>query len=274
MKTIAISLVSSVCVVALLAWSQTSRAQVPLVFQTTFNCPDWNQSMGLSDAALCSSGDGIRGNGAWTTRKGSMDQITATANNPAGGGWKGFRHWVGDGLNNGGGGIVVSFSPVSEMWLRYYIRFQSGFTWGRGVNMKTIYCNRGQPGTFYFGLHDGVIGGHIEVDPTGGNGNHYSTVTWAAWQGSATSNGKFHVLEVHARMNSSGRSADGVLEFWLDGTRIYASSTVHFTNTTGAQFSNCAVGENHNDPRNGADAYVDFDDIAVSTTGYIGPIKQ
>ena len=169
---------------------------------------------------------------------------------------------------------MVTFSPASEMWFRYYIRFQSGFTWGRGVNMKTIYCNRGHPGTFYFGLHDGVIGGHVEVDSTGGIGNHYSTVTWAEWQGGAASNGKFHVLEVHARMNSSGRAANGVLEFWLDGTRIYGNSTVHFSNSTGAQFSNCAVGENHRDPRNGADAYVDFDDIAVSATGYIGPIRQ
>jgi hypothetical protein len=230
--------------------------------------------MGLSDANVCSKGDGIRGNGGWTTRNGSVDQITAAANNPGGGGGKGFRHWVGDGLNNTGGGIVVHWTPTSEMWFRYYIRFQSGFAWGRSVNMKTIYCNRGQPGTFYFGIFFDRVGGHVEVDPTGG-GNKLSNVSWSQWQGSATGDGNFHVLEVYAKMNTTGASSDGIFEFWLDGTRIYSNSTVRFAKTTGAQFTNCAVGENHNNPQNGGvDAFVDFDDIAVSTTGYIGPIEK
>jgi hypothetical protein len=243
------------------------------VFQTTFNCPDWNQRLGLSDAAVCSSGDGITGGGGWGTHNGSVDQITTAANNPAGGGAKGFRHWVGDGLNSNGGGIVVSFGSISEMWFRYYIRFQSGFTWSRSINMKTIYCNRGRPGTFYFGLHYGSIGGHVEVDRTGG-GNKLSDLLWSQWQGGWAGDGNFHVLEVHAKMNTTGASSDGILEYWLDGTRIYTNSMVHFANTTGATFSNCLVGSNQNAPQNGADAYVDFDDIAVSTTGYIGPIKQ
>ena len=57
-------------------------------------------------------------------------------------------------------------------------------------------------------------------------------------------------------MNTTGAASDGIFEFWLDG----------------ALFSNCAVGSNHNDPQNGGvDFHVDFDDIAISTTGYIGP---
>jgi len=282
MKTFAISLVSSVCVIAALAWSQTARAQtVPLVFQTTFNIPAWDQNpTNLSDAGLAPSGDGISGSGAWTTSpNGSGDQITFAANYSAGGGGKGFRHWVGDGTNNGGGSIGIQWTPVSEMWFRYYIRFQAGFRWGSSVspNMKTIYCNYAEPGTFYLGLHDGVVGGHVEVDPytaPGGlQGNHHSTVSWANWQGGSTGDGNFHVLEVHVKMNTTGASSDGIFEFWLDGTRIYTNSTVHFSNATGAKFNNCKVGENHNNPQNGGvDVYVDFDDLAISTTGYIGPI--
>ena len=264
MKTLAFCLILGVHAVAATA--------AETIFQTTFDCADWNQSMGLSEAAVCRRGDGIRGNGAWITRNGSLDQITAAANYAAGRGGKGFRHWVGDGLNNGGGGIVVAFEPAPEIWFRYYIRFQAGFAWTGGViNMKTIYCNRGEPGTFYFGLHDGVIGGHVEVDRTGG-GNKLSRLTWAQWQGGALGDGSFHVLEVHARMNTTARSSDGVLEYWLDGTQIYSDSAVHFANTAGATFSNCAVGENHNNPGNHADAYVDFDDLAVSRAGYVGPI--
>jgi len=112
------------------------------------------------------------------------------------------------------------------------------------------------------------------VDGSGGSGNHLSNVTWERWQGGATGDGRFHVLEVHARMNSAPRS-DGVLEFWLNGTRLYSRSTVHFAKVAGASFNNCAVGENHNNPQNGGmDAYVDFDDIAVSASGYIGPLRQ
>jgi hypothetical protein len=277
MKTFSTSLVSSVCIIAALSWPQTSGAQ--LVFQTTFpsaTCPDWNQTaFNLLDANVCALGDGIAGNGSWITSNRSGDQITAAANNSLGGGGKGFRHWVGDGLNNAGGGIVVSWAPVSEMWFRYYIRFQSGFAWGGGVspNMKTIYCNYSQPGTFYFGLHDGVVGGHVEVDAGFGDpsGNHHSTVTWSQWQGGPTGNGNFHVLEVHAKMNTTGASSDGIFEFWLDGTRIYTNSNVHFSSQNGARFNNCKVGENHNNPQNGGvDKFVDFDDIAVSTTGLIG----
>ena len=155
------------------------------------------------------------------------------------------------------------------MWFRYYVRFQSGFAWNlsQTIYMKSIYCNRNMPGTFYFGLHDNVIGGYVENDGR----THTSNVSWQSWQGGSTGNGNFHALEVHAKMNTTGGSSNGVLEYWLDGVLIYSNSTVRFSNTTGAQFTNCAVGENHRSPQNGADEYVDFDDIAISTAGYIGP---
>jgi hypothetical protein len=267
-----LGLVLSGCVIATLASAHTAAAQsVPLVFQTTFNCPEWNQSMGLADADVCNPNDDVAGNGGWTTSAGSRDQITAPANNPAGAGGRGFRHWVGDGVNNTGGGIRVDFPSggLSEMWFRYYIRFESGFRWGSPTYMKTIYCNRGQPGTFYFGIF-GTIGGHVEQDPTGG-GNKLSSVTWSQWQGGSVGDGRFHSLEVHVKMNSTGSSSDGVMEFWLNGAKIYSNSNIHFADTTGARFIDCAVGENHNNPQNGRDVYVDFDDIAVSGSGYIGP---
>jgi len=233
------------------------------VFQTTFDCPDWNQTMGLDDSDVCSNGDGIEGGGDWSTSNGSVDQITAAANNPAGGGGKGFRHWAGDGVNNNGGGIVVQWVGVSEMWFRYYIRFQAVAWDPSTVYMKTIYCNRGVPGTFYFGLHDNVIGGYVEADLR----THKSTVSFVNWQGGSTGDGNFHALEVHAKMNTTGASSDGVLEYWLNGTLIYSNSTLHFSDTTGARWTNCLVGSNQNAPQNGADAYVDFDDIAVSAAG-------
>jgi hypothetical protein len=255
---------------------------VPLAFQTTFDCPEWKQSDGLSEGDTCRIGDGIAGSGGWVTDPNlSEDQITSAANHPGGGGGKGFRHWVGDGENNGGGGIFVFWGGVSEIWIRYYIRFAPGFAWGNQFpNMKTIYCNYSKPGTFYFGLLDGVIGGHVESDNLEDppQSNHLSTVTWAQWQGGSTGSGNFHVLEVHAKMNTKvpppGELSDGIFEFWLDGTKLYSSSKVHFSYEIGATFTDCKVGENHFEPfNNGADVYVDFDDIAVSGAGYIGPLN-
>jgi hypothetical protein len=99
-------------------------------------------------------------------------------------------------------------------------------------------------------------------------------VTWAQWQGGATGNGNFHVLEVHAKMNTTGSSSDGIFEFWLDGNKIYSSNTVHFSNSTGTRFNNCKIASNQTTPQNGGvDVYVDYDDIAVSHAGYIGPLN-
>src|SRR5437879_7070251 len=100
MKTFAISLISSVCVIAALSWPQTSRAQTVPLFQTTFsdaNCAQWTQANGLGDSNVCQPGDGISGEGAWTASPGAVeDKITSVANMAAGGGGKGFRHAVGE----------------------------------------------------------------------------------------------------------------------------------------------------------------------------------
>ena len=270
MKLFPISLVTSVCFMAAIAWPHTSIAQtVSLSFQTTFNIPEWNQSLGISDAQLAPAGDGIRGEGNWTTTNGSMDQVTLAANYPGGGGGRGYRHWVGDGPSNNGGGIEIFWPATSEYWLRYYVRFQIVSGWQQSVFMKMLYIL--PPGTFYFGFHDSVVGGHVEsdsVDHGFGLGNHKSTVSW-----SVVDDTNWHCMEVHAKMNPVGGVGNGVFEFWLDGAKIYSNSSVNFTNSNGQQFSGARVGENAHSPANGGvDFYVDFDDFAISNSGYIGPI--
>ena len=222
--------------------------------------------MGLSDANVCNPGDGISGNGSWTSNNGTVDQITTSANNPGGGVGKGFRHWVGDGTNNGGGGISVSWPSTAEMWFRYYIRFQAGFAWSGAINMKTIRPNQGGANGWYFGLHQGFVGGVI-----GGSSIHHASVRWADWMGGAVSDGNWHCLEVHSKLNSSPSTADGVFEFWLNGARIYSDTAVTYPSTSEG-FAGSVIGGNHADPLNGQEMAVDFDDIAVSANGRIGCI--
>lgn len=244
------------------------------IFETSFDIPEWHQDNGLSDAQLAPDGDGIKGDANNKTTNGSGDQITPAANNPSGGGGRGYRHWVGDGENNLGGSIRVDLDVGprrrSELWLRYYIRFQLGFAWGSPIEMKTIYVNRLQPGTFYFGLKDGVIGAHVEIEA----GNRYSSVTWAQMQGGSTGDGLFHCLEIHVKMNPIGGQSTGIMEFWLDGTLIFSASDVKFSNSSDSTFGEFAFGENHNNPQNGGvDVYVDFDDIVMDDAAYIGPLS-
>lgn len=263
MKTFEISLVSSIFLVTALAWPQTSRAQ--MVFETTFNCPDWNQSMGLSDGAVCGTGDGISGYGGWTTSNGSVDQITAAANNPAGGGGKGFRHWRGDGTNNNGGGIKIGFpTPLTEMWVRFYMRYSSGFQWNYSPPhphyTKEFYWNVGGSNTMVFGYQGGAWGLYSN------NVNYPSSLNWQASQGGFdVGDGQFHCYEYHVKQNG----AAGTIEMWMDGVQYLNKAGANLGSTP---WSYVGLGSNQNTVvgAGATDYYTDYDDIAVSTSGRIG----
>lgn len=276
MKTLVVSIVSGICVIAALASPELARAQaVQLVFQTTFDCPDWNQTMGLGDAKVCQENDGISGLGGWITRSGTADQITAAANHPGGGGGKGFRHWRGngaDGKNDNGGGLkIVLPSAYSELWIRFYMRYQAGFRWGNDAPhyTKEIYFHEfGNP---ILGIQGGGSAWGIRV-----RGRSFpSLLTWEGSQNGALGDGRWHCYEYHIKQD--GRN--GLVEFWFDG-RKYLSQTVDAGSTPMHSFT---LGDNQNwvvdanglaANQNGkpTDYYTDFDDIAISTTGYIGPI--
>lgn len=255
-----------------------------IFFQTTFddvNFPTrratgihWDQTIdGISDFSVGQIGDGITGANNDVTANGAGDQILTAANNPAGGGGKGYRHWAGDGSNNGGGGINVNWTSVTEMWLRYYIRFQSGFTWSGSGNMKTVY--RRFASQFYGGLHEGRFGFHVENDQINRNldgiGNLHTSTTWDQWQGSPTGDGLFHCIEIHVKGNTGG-AQNGTFECWLDGTLRGTWTDVRFDAANGF-FDTIKFGENHSFIANGGvDNFVDFDDIVMSDSGYIGPL--
>ena len=243
-----------------------------IIFSTTFddaNFPDrrpgehWRQSDGLSDSAVGQPNDGIAGYGAWVAVE--PDRIVTDANNPSGGGGKGFRHFHGDGVNVNSGGIRISWPPRPEVWLRYYIRFQLGFMWSSQINMKTIYFNQNSPGAFYFGLHQNSVGG-----VRGGTVIHHSNIHWEDWMGGPTADGNWHKLEVHAKMESSFGSMDGVFEFKLNDSLIYSNLATSFGNNAGDMFDHSLIGSNANAPANGQIMFVDYDDIALSDSGWVG----
>lgn len=117
----------------ILIYPHKSIAGVDLPWSTTFDCSEWHK---YSDSLSC---DGLEKFGAWHC-KGKYEEITVAANFPAGGGGKGQRHWEGDGSNIGSGGLAITFNSLqSELWIRWYMRYEAGFKWNRLEYDKILY---------------------------------------------------------------------------------------------------------------------------------------
>lgn len=255
----------------LAALSDRPQAQQPAYhWQTTFNCPDWTQGTpGVTQ--LCSASEWMTPGGNWTTSNGSRDQITLAANNPAGGGGKGLRHWRGAGRTNNGGGVQVSLPvPVREMWLRWYMRYQAGFSFSTLNMTKDLYVNvsGSQGAIFTMGFHWADNFGVGHVSNQSGNQVAYCPPGWQSVMGGSTGDGKWHAYEFHVKMDTNGRN--GIAETWVDGKRSCSFTDVDW-GTTGA-WTHFLIGSNQADIANGPDVYTDYDDFALSLTGYIGPL--
>jgi hypothetical protein len=239
----------------------TVQAAPALVFNTTFDCPEWNQTGGGDP---CSSGDGIGRAGDWTSSSGKGDQITAATNNPLGSG-RGMRHWRGAGTNNQGGGVTISFPPSSQLWVRWYARYSAGFSWRNGSPQytKDLYFHAGEAGAMIAGFSNGSF----YVHSTAGSQNLTSSRTWSAINGGSVGDGKFHAYEIYIKLDSNG--SNGAVKMWVDGQLVGDRSGLDLG--TRGPFSSFALGENQNEVTNG-EHYTDFDDVAISHTGYIGPI--
>ncbi len=276
MKTLRILLVSGVISAGALSWSANSMAQtVPLVWQTTFDnvsCPDKPGTPGehwrTSDYFLqtpgkdpCTTTDGIRPH-QWIGN-GMDDRIIAAANNPAGGAGKGFRHYRGDGTNNGGGGFRINLpAGYSELWGRFYMRYQQGFAWTNGQPhyTKDLYVNVATPSAWVFGIQGaaswGIFNGSTSIP---------SSKTWASTMGGSTGDGQWHCYEWHIRHGSNA-----LIEIWVDNVRVLST----ITNMPPGSTDGMAVGENQNQVAGAGSTpwYTDYDDFAFSTAGRIGCI--
>jgi hypothetical protein len=232
--------------------------------------------------------DDLAPNGDYTCSwQDKEEQITAEANNPSGGGGKGQRKWLGDGVNDGSGGTKVNFNtPQSDVWIRWYARFQPGFKWSTYEGFKMVYMFKtgGGSGPLYYTI--AYNSDWLSMYPqTGGTQvpsayldslNHYhcNGCGWLSLFPSGQSDGSWHAFEIHAKIESPGKN-DGVFQAWVDGRIVIDANTVNYGMAdNGYLFSNFTIGSNAKTPNNGGCAYVDFDDIAVRNTGYIGLLKE
>ena len=231
-------------------------AGINLPWSTTFDCPEWNQ---YSDPLNC---DGLTKAGAWTTSDGHYEQITAAANHPGGADGKGQRHWLGDGTNNNSGGIRIYFNtPQTNFWMRWYARWESGFGSFDQFKMLYIYSPSGTGAVFQPGY--GQLSGirfWTSVENSKCDNCGYSALFYPNGQ----SDGSWQLFEIHINLTN------GTTQAWVNENLVINETNVDWGSLTSV--SSILIGSNCKDITNGKSMYVDYDDIAISNTGYIGPL--
>jgi hypothetical protein len=245
----------------------SSFAGVDLPWSTTFNCQEWVCCGTLN----C---DDLKIGGGWACGGTTYERITSDANFSGGGGGKGQRHWEGDGINVNSGGFRISFnSPQPELWVRWYMRYEGGFTWLSLDYDKWLYFHSNGSSApvpeFSNSLHE------MRIANQGGTGGWPLTQIfgWQDIMGGTTSDGLFHCYEIHMKMDTD--STDGIGEIWVDSVSRISKSDVDWSGGDAASrqgWVDVLIGSNQREPNNGRCMYVDFDDIAISNTGYIGPL--
>lgn len=254
--------------------ANNASAAVTLPWSTTYNCADWTQSNGLYNIncdGLTGSGSNVASDSYGTYE----EQITAVANYSGGVGGKGQRHWIGDGgASNNSGSLKIAFNNAqTELWVRFYMRFETGLQWNTLTEYKILYINTGYSNALIFAFDNAD---KIGVSKVGSGQGFSQTGGWNTVManggtdinGNKTSDGQWHAYEVHMKADTNG--TDGISEVWVDGIKKASFTNLNLGGSTG--WTTILIGSNARTPSNGRVMYVDYDDIAVSTTGYIGPI--
>lgn len=207
---------------------------------------------------------------------------TITPDAAYGGTGKGIRYWVGNAKNDNSGPIYTSFNnDINEIWIRFYKRYQSGFTWANQLEEKVIWLDDATIGSAlvfensrYICWGDGAnrTDAIYFWNQNSGSGNICGPANtgWIATQRGSTGDGQWHVYEVHFKKQSSTNSYDGIEEVWIDGVLKMSRTDLNL----GAEWPKKLIQLQVNQEAGGnvGCRYIDLDNISMSTTGYIGPI--
>ena len=231
-------------------------------WETTFDCAEQTQDVGSLDC------DGM----VWWGDDWYFDSYRTTiksdANNPLGSG-RGIEFWKGSGSDHMITGTVrVAFStPQKEIWVRWYEKYESGFSWN--VNQeetKELYFHDGTAtsdpyvGFAYgaFETYTGVNGAPTSAFPRS------ETSGWDDIYPTGTADGTWHCFETYMKMDTNG--TDGVGRLWVDGVLVASKTDVNWSANSGkphAGWANFDFLENQKDPGLARAYYVHVDDIVV-----------
>ncbi len=253
----------------------------------------WSTSFGSSAATITYDGGAETEvvDNLYTLENQSLSSyLSAAANHTGGTGSMGYRVPLSDGLNAASGiSLGLKFAtPQPEFWMRFYVRYPDGFAWGTFDWHKWVYF--GDAGSsdnrnYNSMLFEPASGGayRIIAMPSGTGGSYYGDAspdwydTFAG--GGTTSDGTWHYVEFHVKMDTSSSPYNGVAEYWIDGVKHLAVTNANFSGGETAARAGWTLfrfNTNQATPGNaggiGSPSYVDYDDVTISSTGYIGPI--
>lgn len=262
---------------SILRLAENSQAAVDLPWSTTFDCNEWQEDFILPEHQY--TGNWPPADcpditiGLWGVP--NQTQITTPANFANGSGNRGMRFWKGDGSNIDSSIARIYFSTgQTEFWVRWYMRYEAGFAWNPYIYDKLIYlyyADTGMGGISATSINSINIWNNAPSTTYNGSEGFYES-----WGGnSAVSDGSWHCIEAHFKMDTDGTDGEGNL--WIDGSSILSATNINWSNGD-ATFRSAGWGSfmfdhNQSTVANGESSYVDWDDMAISNTGYIGPIE-
>ena len=184
------------------------------------------------------------------------------------------------------------FKPVDagtakyrDLYWRFYIRLQSGWTGGGGDKMTRIAVMANSSWAeaavgHVYSVAQGT-GNALELDPASGTDTagvlqttSYNDFAHFRWLGLtkgtdqifATANaGAWHCIEVHARLNDAGQS-NGIEEMWIDSTLDARVANMNFLGAYNAFGWNMVVLENFWNSGSTVTEVRDWDDFVLATT--------
>ncbi|TAJ98444.1 MAG: hypothetical protein EPO39_18260 [Candidatus Manganitrophaceae bacterium] len=244
----------------------------PLPYQNTFDCPEATYSV---PTLVCNFVPGQLAQNP-TGPAGHYSQITSDANFPLGAGGRGFRQWIGLVKNESSPGFDYDFyygvggREEKELWIRFYIRYQPGFTFGTdgAFGHKIVYLSKSSSGTdsVYFAF----LGTQLVMTNGAAAAKSSGFGLWDFWNLSGRqtySDGSWHCSEIHIRTESSLGAANGMTEWWIDNVLRVSGSGF---NTGSAGIPAFTFPSNNSASGTGDYIYLDIDDVAISKTGRIG----
>lgn len=176
-----------------------------------------------------------------------------------------LRYTLNNGSDTGNSPDIVAkafSSVVDEVWIKYWMKLSSNWGWP-SIGDKFVFVWAGTSNN-YMGLQWG---------------NNITFSQQTSWDGSINNMaseppqmvaGQWHEIVIHGVINTGGVD-DGVVQVWLDGTRVVNVSTIQWRNAGQAALRSIGlecvwggpVGTRTNGPY-----YVWYDDIQVQTTPF------
>ncbi len=278
----------------LVAASAAQQTETPSnadpIVSTSFDYGEECSQRGNLGNADCGSitNDGIYWNWGDNMLGGHSTEAVAEANYPDGAGGLGFRSWVGDGVNSQTGDARIDFpgGPQKELWIRWYQRYEQGFSWAGGSPQydKTLYINsNGNSSVLPQHASNGGWALTMQGAPDYYQAVSQPNITWNDVFGSS-SDGQFHLFEIYIKMDTN--SSDGIGRMWIDGNLVIDSNGLDYSGGNSSSRQGWTWMEFHSNqrsPENGRPYYVDYDDMAIyvepppntDSNGYpwIGPVN-